>query len=42
MSEEHPKKRWGCLQWGVVSVVVVLGLLLLSSEFKHVSTRRRR
>ncbi len=37
MSEEHPKKRWGVLQWGVVSVVVLLGLLLLSSQFTYVS-----
>ena len=29
---EPPKPRWGCLQWGVVVVVGVLGWLALSSH----------
>lgn len=31
---EHPKKGWGCLQWGVVGVLVLLGVGMGESVFR--------
>lgn len=35
--QEPPKKRWSYVQWAVVGVVVLLGVLLVSSQFTYVS-----
>lgn len=32
---EQPKKRWGVLEWGIVVVVLLLGVLWLSSQFTY-------